>query len=192
MVQGLEQTDVKTFCRFGGPALQNAHQHLGILQMQLQVLCFSHTHIPDMQVYSYDDEEQDFESLTLAAERRHLQLSSAATFTTAGQQTARAGYLDTEINPVAPSSPRLGSAGRSRGRVIDTAAAAGVFRIAAGGAGIGGGSVFAPAAAANFRANLMRNGNLRDRVLKDIQVPCLLVSSAKDRMLPSLAEGGPR
>lgn len=72
---------------------------------------------------------------------------------------------------------------------MSTAAAAGVFRTAAGGAGLGGGSVFAPAAAANFRANLMRSGNLRDRVLKEVEVPCLIVSSAKDRMLPSLAEG---
>jgi pimeloyl-ACP methyl ester carboxylesterase len=49
--------------------------------------------------------------------------------------------------------------------------------------------VFGPAAAANFRSNLLRSGNLPDRVLKRIDTPTLLLSSAKDRMLPSLAEG---
>lgn len=49
--------------------------------------------------------------------------------------------------------------------------------------------VFGPAAAANFRTNLLRTGNLSDRVLRRIDVPTLLISSAKDRMLPSLAEG---
>lgn len=49
--------------------------------------------------------------------------------------------------------------------------------------------MFGPAAAANFRSNLLRSGNLPDRVLRRIDTPTLLLSSAKDRMLPSLAEG---
>lgn len=49
--------------------------------------------------------------------------------------------------------------------------------------------VFGPAAAANYRSNLLRTGNLPDRVLRRIDTPTLLLSSAKDRMLPSLAEG---
>jgi hypothetical protein len=49
--------------------------------------------------------------------------------------------------------------------------------------------VFGPAAAANYRSNLLRTGNLSDRVLRRIDTPTLLLSSAKDRMLPSLAEG---
>lgn len=68
-------------------------------------------------------------------------------------------------------------------------ATTGVFSRAAGGAGWGGGSVFAPAAAANFRSNLMRSGNLTDRELRNLQVPTLVITSAKDRMLPSIAEG---
>jgi pimeloyl-ACP methyl ester carboxylesterase len=69
------------------------------------------------------------------------------------------------------------------------AVGAGVFSSAAGGAGWGGGSVFAPAAAANFRSNLMRTGNLSERELRGLEVPTLIITSAKDRMLPSIAEG---
>lgn len=49
--------------------------------------------------------------------------------------------------------------------------------------------MFGPAAAANFRSNLLRSGNLPDAVLRRIDTPTLILSSAKDRMLPSLAEG---
>lgn len=49
--------------------------------------------------------------------------------------------------------------------------------------------MFGPAAAANFRSNLLRSGNLPDSTLRRIDTPTLLLSSAKDRMLPSLAEG---
>lgn len=147
-----------------------------------------------MQVRTLDDEEHEFESVTLAADRRRLQVRTAANFTAGGHQSSRAGsssgFFDPDLNPNIQQSPRVGSAGRSRGRVMSAAAAAGVFRTAAGGAGFGGGSVFAPAAAANFRANLMRSGNLPDKQLKGVEVPCLIMSSAKDRMLPSLAEGG--
>jgi hypothetical protein len=47
----------------------------------------------------------------------------------------------------------------------------------------------AHAAAANFRSNLMRSGNLPDATLRGLEVPCLLITSAKDRMLPSIVEG---
>jgi hypothetical protein len=47
------------------------------------------------------------------------------------------------------------------------------------------------AAAANFRSNLMRSGNLPDAALRGLEVPCLLITSAKDRMLPSIVEGEP-
>jgi hypothetical protein len=46
-----------------------------------------------------------------------------------------------------------------------------------------------PSAAANFRSNLMRSGNLPDTTLRGLEVPCLLITSAKDRMLPSIVEG---
>lgn len=46
-----------------------------------------------------------------------------------------------------------------------------------------------PAAAANYRSNLLRSGNLPDSTLRSLEVPTLLISSAKDRMLPSIAEG---
>lgn len=49
--------------------------------------------------------------------------------------------------------------------------------------------MFGPAAAANFRSNLLRSGNLPDNLLRRLDTPTLLLSSAKDRMLPSLAEG---
>jgi pimeloyl-ACP methyl ester carboxylesterase len=52
-----------------------------------------------------------------------------------------------------------------------------------------GPGLFAPAAAANFRANLLREGNLSDDQLRAVSVPTLVVSSARDRMLPSIAEG---
>jgi len=52
------------------------------------------------------------------------------------------------------------------------------------------GELFGPAAAANFRANLMRDGNLADSELQRVGAPTLVVCSARDRMLPSLAEGG--
>lgn len=53
-----------------------------------------------------------------------------------------------------------------------------------------GSPLFAPAAAANFRANLLRTGDLPESVLRRIPTPVLVVSSAKDRMLPSITEGG--
>ncbi|WIA33448.1 hypothetical protein OEZ86_006580 [Tetradesmus obliquus] len=132
------------------------------------------------QVESDDDQEQDSSALTIAAERRRLQLNTSAVFTTAGPQAAVSSS----------SGPRLGASGRSKGRVTAAAAAAGLFNTAqSGGAGAGGGSVFAPAAAANFRSNLMRSGNLPEASLRGLQVPCLLITSAKDRMLPSIVEG---
>jgi hypothetical protein len=54
----------------------------------------------------------------------------------------------------------------------------------------GGPATFAPAAAANFRANLLREGNLPDSQLARVAVPTVVVVSARDRMLPSLVEGG--
>lgn len=89
-----------------------------------------------MQVESDDDQEQDSSALTIAAERRRLQLNTSAVFTTAGPQAAASSS----------SGPRLGASGRSKGRVTAAAAAAGLFNTAqSGGAGAGGGSVFAPA-----------------------------------------------
>jgi hypothetical protein len=93
-----------------------------------------------IQVEYDDDQEQDSSALTIAAERRRLQLNTSAVFTTAGPQNSRTG-------PQAGSSsgPRVGASGRSKGRVTAAAAAAGLFNTASGGAGVGGGSVFAPA-----------------------------------------------
>eukprot|EP00877_Chromochloris_zofingiensis_P003357 jgi/Chrzof1/13021/Cz07g16210.t1 len=51
------------------------------------------------------------------------------------------------------------------------------------------GPFFAPAAAANFRSNLLRQGDLSDDVLKNVTTPTLVICSAKDRMLPSITEG---
>ncbi|KAF6260587.1 hypothetical protein COO60DRAFT_1625641 [Scenedesmus sp. NREL 46B-D3] len=137
-----------------------------------------------LQVASFDDREEDASALTIAAERRRLQLNSSAAFTTAGPQSSTTGPLAAGSS----SGRRVGSSGKSRGRVTAAAAAAGLFNTAAGGAGAGRGSVFAPAAAANFRSNLMRSGNLRDESLRGLEVPCLLITSAKDRMLPSIVE----
>ncbi|KAI8467052.1 MAG: hypothetical protein J3K34DRAFT_472042 [Monoraphidium minutum] len=72
-------------------------------------------------------------------------------------------------------------AGRNRG----APAAGGPWAPAGGGEG----SLFAPAAAANFRANMLRDGNVPDADLARMRVPTLVVCSARDRMLPSLAEG---
>eukprot|EP00879_Flechtneria_rotunda_P011456 GHRR01011969.1.p1 GENE.GHRR01011969.1~~GHRR01011969.1.p1 ORF type:complete len:750 (+),score=309.75 GHRR01011969.1:1187-3436(+) len=130
------------------------------------------------QLLSFDDQEHDYASVTVAAERRLVQVNSSTAFTAGGPQTA----LPT---PLAGKS----AVGRLPGSVTSAAATAGLFNTAAGGAGIGGGGVFAPAAAANFRANLMRSGNLPDKTLRKVEVPTLVISSAKDRMLPSIAEG---
>jgi hypothetical protein len=88
-----------------------------------------------------DDQEQDSSALTIAAERRRLQLNTSAVFTTAGPQNSRTGPQAAGSS----SGPRVGSSGRSKGRVTAAAAAAGLFNTASGGAGVGGGSVFAPA-----------------------------------------------
>ncbi|KAF5832325.1 hypothetical protein DUNSADRAFT_11801 [Dunaliella salina] len=45
------------------------------------------------------------------------------------------------------------------------------------------------AAAANFRSNLMREADLPDDMLRGISVPVLLISAARDRLLPSVQEG---
>eukprot|EP00955_Chlamydomonas_euryale_P103975 365535-Chlamydomonas_euryale.AAC.11 len=47
---------------------------------------------------------------------------------------------------------------------------------------------YEPAAAANFRTNLLRSGNLPDATLRGMHVRTLVVASAKDRLLPSLRE----
>jgi hypothetical protein len=95
-----------------------------------------------VQVEFDDDQEQDSSALTIAAERRRLQLNSSAVFTTAGPQNSRTGP---QAAGGSSSGPRVGASGRSKGRVTAAAAAAGLFNTAAGGAGVGGGSVFAPA-----------------------------------------------
>ncbi|GBF88231.1 alpha beta-hydrolase [Raphidocelis subcapitata] len=80
--------------------------------------------------------------------------------------------------------------GAARNRGGSAAGAAAPFGAPPGPAFGGGGTpVFAPAAAANFRANLLRQGNLPDSQLARVAVPTVVVVSARDRMLPSLAEG---
>lgn len=135
--------------------------------------CGSH---PALQLGSLDDPEDDYASVTLAAERRRLLASSAAAFTVPG----------TPSGPQGPLSAAAASAQRQRG-------AGGAARrpTSSAGAAADTGSVFAPAAAANFRANLLRSGGLTDEQLRRIQVPTLLLASARDRMLPSLVEGAP-
>lgn len=49
---------------------------------------------------------------------------------------------------------------------------------------------YEPAAAANFRANLLRAGDPGLDVLSQVTCPVLLITSARDRLLPSIAEGG--
>lgn len=46
-----------------------------------------------------------------------------------------------------------------------------------------------PAAAADFRIQLLRGGDLNDARLSQIQVPTVVVSSARDRLFPSMKEG---
>eukprot|EP00798_Chlamydomonas_sp_ICE-L_P025747 gene25747-11410_t len=46
-----------------------------------------------------------------------------------------------------------------------------------------------PAAAANFRVNLLRSADLSNTQLKSIKLPTLILCSAKDRLLPSIEEG---
>ena len=48
-----------------------------------------------------------------------------------------------------------------------------------------------PAAAANFRLNLMKSGNLSDDEFQSISTSTLLICSAQDRLLASLQEGWP-
>ncbi|GAX74282.1 hypothetical protein CEUSTIGMA_g1731.t1 [Chlamydomonas eustigma] len=48
---------------------------------------------------------------------------------------------------------------------------------------------YGPAAAANFRVGLLRDSDLPDVQLRRLSVPTLIISSAKDRMLPSIEEG---
>ena len=50
-------------------------------------------------------------------------------------------------------------------------------------------SLYSPASAANYRINMLREGELPDDVLRCIVVPTLLLCSARDRMLPSIEEG---
>ncbi|KAG2444441.1 hypothetical protein HXX76_001194 [Chlamydomonas incerta] len=48
---------------------------------------------------------------------------------------------------------------------------------------------YGPAAAANFRTNLLRTGDPGEEALARVRTPVLLVTSARDRLLPSIAEG---
>jgi hypothetical protein len=75
---------------------------------------------------------------------------------------------------------------RNRGASV----AGGPWSAPGSGAGGNGGGLFAPAAAANYRANMLRSGDVPDRDLGRLTVPTLVICSARDRMLPSLAEGG--
>ncbi|GIL73806.1 hypothetical protein Vretimale_5333 [Volvox reticuliferus] len=51
------------------------------------------------------------------------------------------------------------------------------------------GLYYAPAAAANFRTNLLRSGDPGEEVLRCVTTPVLLITSARDRLLPSITEG---
>lgn len=48
---------------------------------------------------------------------------------------------------------------------------------------------YGPAAAANFRTNLLRSGDPGEEVMRRVSMPVLLITSARDRLLPSIAEG---
>lgn len=50
-------------------------------------------------------------------------------------------------------------------------------------------STHAPAAATDFRIQLMRGGDLTDSRLAQIQVNTVIVASARDRLFPSMSEG---
>eukprot|EP00198_Chlamydomonas_reinhardtii_P000144 XP_001689479.1 acetyltransferase/acyltransferase [Chlamydomonas reinhardtii] len=62
-----------------------------------------------------------------------------------------------------------------------------------GGSSSGGGGpatlYYGPAAAANFRTNLLRTGDPGEEALARVRTPVLMVTSARDRLLPSIAEG---
>lgn len=49
--------------------------------------------------------------------------------------------------------------------------------------------MYGPAAAANFRVGLLREGDLPLVQLKRISPPTVIISSARDRLLPSIEEG---
>jgi pimeloyl-ACP methyl ester carboxylesterase len=49
--------------------------------------------------------------------------------------------------------------------------------------------VHAPSQAVDFRLRLLQSGGLSDAQLAAIQVPTLVIASAKDRLFPSLQEG---
>lgn len=117
------------------------YHHLSSVTIRMDLLHRSNKqglHFIVMQTISVDDQEADASALTVAAEKRRLQLNTSAVFTRAGPQVNRA-------NSPSGSGPRVGASGRSQGRVTGAAAAAGLFNTASGGAGTGGGSVFAPA-----------------------------------------------
>ncbi|KXZ48759.1 hypothetical protein GPECTOR_25g343 [Gonium pectorale] len=57
------------------------------------------------------------------------------------------------------------------------------------GGGDGGTLYYGPAAAANFRTNLLRDGDPGEAALRRVVVPVLLITSARDRLLPSILEG---
>lgn len=50
-------------------------------------------------------------------------------------------------------------------------------------------AMYGPAAAANFRVGLLREGDLPLVQLKRISPPTVIISSARDRLLPSIEEG---
>jgi hypothetical protein len=118
----------------------NSRGKLDTIWKQPHSNCFLFTYTATQVEYD-DDQEQDSSALTIAAERRRLQLNTSAVFTTAGPQNSRTGPQAAGSS----SGPRVGASGRSKGRVTAAAAAAGLFNTASGGAGVGGGSVFAPA-----------------------------------------------
>ncbi len=87
---------------------------------------------------------------------------------------------DTGGSALTQTGPRSGGNSSSRSSSSSTAA----------GGGGSGTLYYGPAAAANFRTNLLRDGEVDDAVLARVAVPTLLLCSARDRLLPSIVEGG--
>jgi hypothetical protein len=110
--------------------------------------------------------------------------------TSASGVSALAGLPTTPRGP--PSAPPAGGQGLVSGAL--GLLASGLAAAAGGVAGVAGeaGLLYAPAAAASFRADLLRSGDPGPAVLRGVRLPVLLLCSACDRLLPSIVEGGLR
>ncbi|PNW88163.1 hypothetical protein CHLRE_01g017100v5 [Chlamydomonas reinhardtii] len=92
-----------------------------------------------------------------------------------------------------PSSGSISSAGGLWERRYGSLNGVGGSSNDGGGSSSGGGGpatlYYGPAAAANFRTNLLRTGDPGEEALARVRTPVLMVTSARDRLLPSIAEG---